>query len=154
MVFAEESAFGGPTSTTPLSSTAERWTPSKRHELDSRTGSGSADLDAGSTRACNWQALALEAFERLGAHLWADMAVAELDATGVTAHRRGTGPVVDLTARELQIALLLSDGKTTREAAAALFVSPKTIEYHLRHVYTKLDIGSRSELTARMRDST
>ncbi len=97
---------------------------------------------------------ALEAFERLGAHLWADMAVAELDATGVTAHRRGTGPVVDLTARELQIALLLSDGKTTREAAAALFVSPKTIEYHLRHVYTKLDIGSRSELTERMRDST
>lgn len=41
---------------------------------------------------------------------------------------------------------MLVDGRTTRQAAAALFLSPKTIEYHLRHVYTKLDIGSRSEL--------
>ena len=58
---------------------------------------------------------------------------------------------MDLTARELQIALLLADGHTTREAAAALFLSPKTVEYHLRHVYTKLGIGSRRELAERMR---
>ena len=43
-----------------------------------------------------------------------------------------------LTPQEFQIALILAGGKTTREAAAALFLSPKTIEYHLRHVYRKL----------------
>ena len=54
--------------------------------------------------------------------------------------------------RELQIALLLAEGRTTREAAAALFLSPKTVEYHLRHVYTKLGIASRAELGDRMPD--
>lgn len=95
---------------------------------------------------------ALDDFERLGARRWSDVALAELDASGLTLQRRETGPVVDLTARELQIALLLADGQTTREAAAALFLSPKTVEYHLRHVYTKLGIGSRTELAERMRD--
>jgi DNA-binding CsgD family transcriptional regulator len=42
--------------------------------------------------------------------------------------------------------LLLVEGRTTREAAAALFLSPKTVEYHLRHVYSKLGVGSREEL--------
>ena len=51
-----------------------------------------------------------------------------------------------LTPQELQVSLLLVEGRTTREAAAALFLSPKTIEYHLRKVYTKLGIGSRAEL--------
>lgn len=95
---------------------------------------------------------ALDEFERLGARRWSDVALAELDASGLAVRRRETGPVVDLTARELQIALLLADGLTTREAAAALFLSPKTVEHHLRHVYTKLDIGSRAELTQRMRE--
>ena len=54
--------------------------------------------------------------------------------------------VEELTPQELQIALLLAAGRTTREAAAALFLSPKTIEYHLRNVYRKLDIHSREEL--------
>jgi DNA-binding CsgD family transcriptional regulator len=47
--------------------------------------------------------------------------------------------------------VLLADGRTTREAAAALFLSPKTVEYHLRKVYTKLDIRSREELAAVIR---
>ena len=51
-----------------------------------------------------------------------------------------------LTPQELQVSLLLVEGRTTREAAAALFLSPKTVEYHLRKVYTKLGIGSRAEL--------
>lgn len=95
---------------------------------------------------------ALDEFERLGARRWADVALTELDASGLTVRRREAGPVVDLTARELQIALLLADGQTTRQAAASLFLSPKTVEYHLRHVYTKLDIGSRTELAERMRE--
>ena len=51
-----------------------------------------------------------------------------------------------LTPRELQIVLLLAEGRTTREAAAALFLSPKTVEYHLRNVYLKLDVATRAEL--------
>ena len=92
---------------------------------------------------------ALATFERLGAGPWADQAEAELAATGETARRRDPSTLDDLTPQELQIARLLADGKTTREAAAAIFVSPKTVEYHLRHVYQKLDIHSREELAER-----
>ncbi len=95
---------------------------------------------------------AMEDFERLGAQRWSDVASTELDASGLHVRRRETGPVIELTARELQIALLLADGQTTRQTAASLFLSPKTVEYHLRHVYTKLGIASREELAARMRD--
>ena len=55
-----------------------------------------------------------------------------------------------LTSQELQIARLLAEGRTTREAAAAAFLSPKTIEYHLRNVYRKLDVRSRAELSESM----
>jgi DNA-binding CsgD family transcriptional regulator len=89
---------------------------------------------------------ALETFERLGASPWADQARAELTASGETARRRDATAIDDLTPQELQIALLLAAGKTTREAAATLFLSPKTIEYHLRHAYRKLGISSRAEL--------
>jgi DNA-binding CsgD family transcriptional regulator len=91
---------------------------------------------------------ALELFEALGAHPWADQARAELTASGETARRRDASTLDDLTPQELQIARLLAEGRTTREAAAALFLSPKTIEYHLRHVYQKLGIHSRDELAA------
>jgi DNA-binding CsgD family transcriptional regulator len=57
----------------------------------------------------------------------------ELAATGETARRRAASTRDELTPQELQIGLLLADGRTTREAAAALFLSPKTIEYHLRN---------------------
>jgi len=53
----------------------------------------------------------------------------------------------ELTPQERQIAQLLGQGRTTREAAAALFISPETVEYHLRHVYLKLGIRSRAALT-------
>ena len=91
-------------------------------------------------------------FDSLGARLWAAAASAELAATGLRTHARAAGPVVALTARELQIGELLAQGRTTREAAAALFLSPKTVEYHLRHIYAKLDITSRAELRDRLPD--
>ena len=75
---------------------------------------------------------------------------AELAATGETARRREPSTRDQLTPQELQIALLLADGRTTREAAAALFLSPKTIEYHLRNAYRKLGVRSRDELAAAM----
>jgi DNA-binding CsgD family transcriptional regulator len=89
---------------------------------------------------------AVEAFERLDAQPWAEQARAELAASGETLRRRDPSTIDELTPQELQIALLLAGGKTTRETAATLFLSPKTIEYHLRHVYLKLDIHSREEL--------
>jgi DNA-binding CsgD family transcriptional regulator len=90
---------------------------------------------------------AADAFERIDARPWTERARAELAATGETLRRRDPSTIDELTPQELQIALLLAHGKTTRETAAALFLSPKTIEYHLRHVYLKLDIHSRAQLT-------
>ena len=87
---------------------------------------------------------ALEIFDALGARPWSETAARELDATGERAHRPGAGYLDVLTAQEIQIARLLSGGRTTKETAATLFLSPKTVEYHLRHVYQKLGINSRA----------
>jgi DNA-binding CsgD family transcriptional regulator len=89
---------------------------------------------------------ALEAFDRLGADPWAERARLELLATGETARRRDASTIDQLTPQELQIATVLAGGRTTREAATQLFLSPKTIEYHLRHAYQKLGINSREGL--------
>jgi len=93
---------------------------------------------------------ALEVFEQLGALSWADQARSELAATGETARRRDPSTLDDLTPQEFQIARLLASGMTTREAAAAAFLSPKTIEYHLRNTYRKLSIHTREELATAM----
>jgi DNA-binding CsgD family transcriptional regulator len=97
---------------------------------------------------------ALDTFERLDARPWADRARAELTATGETLRRRGPSTIDELTPQELQIAMLLAAGRTTRETAAALFLSPKTVEYHLRHVYLKLDIHTRDELAQMLAPQT
>jgi len=96
---------------------------------------------------------AVDAFDNLGARPWADLAIAELAATGETRRPRDASRLDELTPQELQIALLLTAGKTTRETAAALFLSPKTVEYHLRHVYQRLGIHSREELAQRLGDA-
>jgi DNA-binding CsgD family transcriptional regulator/tetratricopeptide (TPR) repeat protein len=93
---------------------------------------------------------AIQQFDHLGARPWSGMARAELAATGETARERGPSTRDQLTPQELQIALLLAAGRTTREAAGSLFLSPKTVEYHLRSVYRKLGIGSRDELAVAM----
>jgi DNA-binding CsgD family transcriptional regulator len=90
---------------------------------------------------------ALAAFERLGARPWADRAANELRATGEQARRRDPSTLGELTPQELQIARLVADGATNREVAAQLFVSPKTVEYHLHKVFGKLGVASRRELT-------
>jgi DNA-binding CsgD family transcriptional regulator len=93
---------------------------------------------------------ALTAFNVLAATPWAEATAAELAATGVRVQRRTNGQVRPLTPQEFQIAKLLAEGRKTREAAAALFLSPKTVEYHLRHAYIKLGISSRAELAQRL----
>jgi DNA-binding CsgD family transcriptional regulator len=89
---------------------------------------------------------AFETFDGLGTTPWAERARSELAATGETARRRDPSTLDELTPQELKVALLLAEGKTTREAAAALFLSPKTVEYHLRNAYRKLGIRSRQQL--------
>jgi DNA-binding CsgD family transcriptional regulator len=89
---------------------------------------------------------AFDGFQRLGAPVWAERAAAELRATGETARRRDAASLDDLTPQELQIARLVAEGGRNREIAGQLFLSPKTVEYHLRKVFQKLDIASRTEL--------
>ena len=90
--------------------------------------------------------LALEVFRSLGARPLAQRAEAELRATGETARRRDPSTLDDLTPQELQIAQLVAEGMTNREIAAQLYLSPRTIDYHLRKVYSKLGIASRTDL--------
>jgi DNA-binding CsgD family transcriptional regulator len=93
--------------------------------------------------------LALETFERLGAEPWANRARSELRATGETTRRRDQSGSELLTLQELQVALKVAVGATNREVAAALFLSPKTIEAHLGRIYSKLGLRSRTELAHR-----
>jgi DNA-binding CsgD family transcriptional regulator len=86
-------------------------------------------------------------FDHLGARPWFDRARAELRAAGARDESpRKSANLSVLTSQELQIAVVVSKGMTNREAAAALFVSPKTIEYHLGKVYAKLNVASRCQL--------
>ncbi|WP_240776795.1 helix-turn-helix transcriptional regulator [Nonomuraea basaltis] len=89
---------------------------------------------------------ACETFERLDAAPWAELARVELQATGETARRRDPSTVAQLTPQELQIARLVSEGGTNWEIAAHLFLSPRTVDYHLHKVFVKLGISSRAEL--------
>ncbi|MGY1833120.1 AAA family ATPase [Geodermatophilus sp. SYSU D01180] len=91
---------------------------------------------------------ALETFEDLGAQPWAERARQELRASGETARRRDASTVVDLTPQELQVARLVRQGLANRDVAAQLYVSPRTVDFHLRNVFTKLGVSSRTELAA------
>ncbi len=84
-------------------------------------------------------------FEQLGAAPWADHARRELQACGVSRRPRSSS-MSSLTPQELQVALVVADGATNKEAGASLFLSPKTVEFHLGNVYGKLGLRSRSEL--------
>lgn len=91
---------------------------------------------------------ALDSFEQLAVPPWTERARSELRASGETARRRDPATRDQLTPQELQIARLVADGKTNPEVAAQLFLSPRTIDYHLRKVFAKLEIASRAELVA------
>jgi DNA-binding NarL/FixJ family response regulator len=88
---------------------------------------------------------ALAGFERPGAAPWARRGD-ELRATGETIRRPDATPTDELTPQERQVAQLVSEGLANKEIAARLFLSPRTIEYHLRKVFQKLGITSRAEL--------
>ncbi|WP_349290893.1 helix-turn-helix transcriptional regulator [Actinoplanes solisilvae] len=91
-------------------------------------------------------------FDMIGMDAFAGRAARELRATGETARRRSVETNSDLTPRELQIARLAREGLSNPEIASRLFMSPRTVEYHLHKVFTKRGITSRVELRAALAD--
>jgi DNA-binding CsgD family transcriptional regulator len=89
-----------------------------------------------------------EMFSRFGAEAFAERARRELTATGEKVRRLTVETRDVLTPQEAQVARLAQDGRTNPEIGAELFISPRTVEYHLHKVFTKLDINSRKELRA------
>ena len=89
-----------------------------------------------------------KAFSHLGADPFVQACATELAPLNVTAAARGAGALLGLSRAELAVARLVATGLTNREVAGQLYVSVKTVEYHLRNSYMKLDITSRRALTA------
>ncbi|ROO85667.1 regulatory LuxR family protein [Actinocorallia herbida] len=89
---------------------------------------------------------AFEMFTEIGMRAFADRAERELLATGETARKRTVETTDELTPQEAQVARLVRTGLTNKEIAARLYVSPRTVEYHLRKVFTKLGVTSRHQL--------
>ncbi len=97
---------------------------------------------------------AFDRFEAIGARPWADRAQAELRACGQTVRRRvAGGPIEQLTPQEVQVARFVSRGLTNAEVAAQLFLSRRTVDFHLRNAFAKLGITSRTELVRLVLDS-
>jgi DNA-binding CsgD family transcriptional regulator len=86
-------------------------------------------------------------FSRFGSEAFAERARRELQATGETARKRSVETRDDLTPQEAQIARLARDGLSNPDIGAQLFISPRTVQYHLRKVFAKLDITSRNQLS-------
>jgi DNA-binding NarL/FixJ family response regulator len=87
-----------------------------------------------------------ELFDTMGANAFAERARRELSATGETLRKRTDDTRIELTPQERQIVEFARDGMTNPEIAAQLFLSARTVEWHLRRVYTKLGITSRRSL--------
>ena len=91
-------------------------------------------------------------FDAMGHRLFAERARVELRATGEHAQHRDVGAPEQLTPREAQIADLVSRGDSNQQIAAQLFLSPSTVEYHLRKVFRKVGVTSRTQLARRIMD--
>lgn len=94
--------------------------------------------------------VAHDLFSDIGMEAFAERAQVELRATGEHARRRSVDTVDQLTPQEAHIARLAAQGHTNREIAALLFISPSTVEYHLRKAFRKLDVKSRTQLASRV----
>jgi DNA-binding CsgD family transcriptional regulator len=93
-----------------------------------------------------------EAFSQMGAEGFAERASRELAATGEAVRRRAVETRNELTAQEAQVARLAAEGRTNPEIGGQLFISPRTVEYHLGKVFTKLGISSRRDLLSALPD--
>jgi DNA-binding CsgD family transcriptional regulator len=97
--------------------------------------------------------VAYDRFSRIGAKAFAERARGELLATGETVRKRRADTRDELTPQEEQIARLARDGLSNPEIGARLFLSPRTVEWHLRKVFSKLEIRSRHELSSALPSS-
>jgi DNA-binding CsgD family transcriptional regulator len=97
---------------------------------------------------------AYDMFSAMGAEAFAERARSELVATGETVRKRSADSDMDLTNREAQVARLARDGLSNPEIGTRLYLSPRTVEYHLRKVFRKLGIASRTELARLFNDLT
>jgi DNA-binding CsgD family transcriptional regulator len=95
--------------------------------------------------------MAHELFSEFGMEAFTERARVELEATGERARKRTVDTLGELTPQEAQISRLVAQGHTNREIAAQLFISPSTVEYHLRKVFRKLGAKSRTQLANRLR---
>jgi len=95
---------------------------------------------------------AYECFGELGAQPYLERCRRELNACGLNPAKRQDFDPVRLTAQELTVAQLVGSGKSNRQVAEALFVSIKTVQFHLTHIYTKLNLSSRAELIAHLHE--
>ncbi|MCF6474802.1 helix-turn-helix transcriptional regulator, partial [Nonomuraea sp. MG754425] len=93
---------------------------------------------------------ALETFERYGARLWTEQARTELRASGEPVRPALDATTGQLTAQQLQIARMVAEGATNKEVAEQLFLSRRTVEHHLRNIFSRLGIRSRVELVRLM----
>lgn len=98
--------------------------------------------------------VAAQLFDSMGALAFADRAQNELAATGERVHRRTPETLEVLTPQELRIATLVGEGAASSDVAAQLFISPRTVEYHLAKVFRKLRISSRSELASSLLEAS
>ena len=89
---------------------------------------------------------ARDELERLGSDLWAARARSELSATGERPRRREPSAAAELTEREQHVAALVAEGFSNREIAERLFVTTNTVETHLRHIFQKRGVRSRTAL--------
>ena len=112
------------------------WLRRQRRRADSRT-----ELRA-----------AHDLFSDFGMEAFTERARIELEATGEHARKRTVDALAQLTPQETQISRLVAQGHTNREIAAQLFISPSTVEYHLRKVFRKLGVKSRTQLANHVRD--
>jgi len=94
--------------------------------------------------------IAHEMFTEFGMDAFAERARVELEATGEHARKRTVDTLDQLTPQEAQVSRLAAEGNTNREIAAQLFISPSTVEYHLRKAFRKLEVTSRVQLARRM----
>jgi DNA-binding NarL/FixJ family response regulator len=97
---------------------------------------------------------AIDGFDLVGAHGWGDRARAALEAAGASGRRSRPTTLMELTPQERTVARLVATGLTNRAIAERLFVTTNTVETHLRHIFQKLDVTSRTQLAIRFSEGS